>query len=53
MLCELFIDLSSLMKDKLQMIEKLESALERQQDGKLPSVGLTDSLDISVVIVMC
>ena len=46
-------DLSSLMKDKLQMIEKLESALERQQDGKFTSIGLTDLLDISVVTVVC
>ena len=27
------LDLSSLMKEKSQMIEKLELALEKQQDG--------------------
>ena len=41
-------DLSSLMKDKSQMIEKLESALEKQQDGRVYCVGLTHILNILV-----
>jgi len=41
-------DLSSLMKDKSQMIEKLESALEKQQDGRVYCVDLTHILNILV-----
>ena len=36
------------MKDKSQMIEKLESALEKQQDGRVYCVDLTHILNILV-----
>jgi len=45
------LDLSSLMKEKSQVIEKLEIALEKQQDGRLTWFGLTCCLATVSVIV--
>ena len=38
--CVNCLDLSSLMKDKSELIEKLELALEKQQDGRFKIIGL-------------
>jgi len=41
------VDLSSLVKDKSQMIEKLEVALEKQQDGRFTCLALSTSNHLS------
>ena len=51
-LCVNCLDLSSLMKEKSQMIEKLELALEKQQDGRFTWFGITCCLATVSVIVL-